>query len=155
MAGKIDSRLAELGVDLPQAASPVANYVPFVISGNQIFVSGQIPLADGKLVSVGTLGDTLSIDEGYAAARQCALNLIAQAKAALDGDLDRVKRVVKLGGFVAGTPEFNDAPKVVNGASDLMVDVFGDQGRHARFAVAVASLPLGASVEVDAIFEIA
>jgi enamine deaminase RidA (YjgF/YER057c/UK114 family) len=155
MAGKIDARLAELGVTLPQAASPVANYVGYVISGNQIFVSGQIPLDDGKLISVGTLGDSRSIDEGYAAARQCGLNLIAQAKAALGGDLDRIKRVVKLGGFVAGTPAFDDAPKVINGASDLMVDVFGDHGRHARFAVAVASLPMGASVEVDAIFEIA
>ena len=155
MAGKIDTRLAELGIELPAAAAPVANYVPFVVTGNLVFVSGQVTLLDGEIKFVGIVGKDFSVDEGYQAARLCGLNLLAQVKAACGGVLDRVKRVVKLGGFVRCPPEFVDQPKVVNGASDLMVEVFGDDGRHARFAVGATSLPIGAAVEVDAVFEIA
>ena len=155
MAGKIETRLAELGIELPEAAAPVANYVAYVVSGNLVFVSGQITLLNGEFKYVGALGRDFSIDEGYQAARLCGLNLIAQVREACGGDLDRVKRVVKLGGFVACTPDFTDPPKVVNGASDLMVEVFGDAGRHARAAVGVASLPAGVAAEVEGIFEIA
>jgi enamine deaminase RidA (YjgF/YER057c/UK114 family) len=154
MAGKIDTRLAELGIELPAAAAPVANYVPFVETGNLVFVSGQVTLLNGEIKFVGIVGKDFSVDEGYQAARLCGLNLLAQVKAACGGDLDRVKRVVKLGGFVRCPAEFVDQPKVVNGASDLMVEVFGDDGRHARFAVGASSLPVGAAVEVDAVFEI-
>lgn len=154
MAGKTEAHLAELGITLPDAQAPAANYVPFVISGNQLFVSGQVPKDEDGLKHVGRLGDTISIEEGKAAARLCALNLIAQAKAAV-GDLDRVTRVVRLTGFVNSAPEFGDQPQVINGASDLMVEVFGERGRHARAAVGVAALPFGVAVEVDAVFEIA
>ena len=154
MTGKIEQRLQELRIELPNAAAPAANYVPFVRVGNLVFVSGQVPFVNGELQYVGRLGENLSVEDGQEAARIDALNLIAQAKAACEGDLDRVTRVVKLGGFVNCTPEFTDHPKVVNGASDLMVDVFGDAGRHARFAVGAPSLPLGVAVEVEATFEI-
>ncbi|MBT3359874.1 MAG: RidA family protein [Rhodospirillales bacterium] len=154
MPGTIDARLAELGIDLPQGPAPVANYVPFVVTGNLVFISGQVPLIDGKPQYFGHLGDPHGVDEGYEAARFCGLNVIAQLRNACGGDLDRVVRVVKLVGFVASTPAFTDAPKVVNGASDLMVEVFGEAGRHARSAVGVSSLPLGVAVEVEAIFEI-
>lgn len=154
MTGKTDARLNELGITLPAAAAPAANYVPYVISGKTLFVSGQITMLDGELQFLGRLGETMDVDQGYQAARLCGLNLIAQAKAACDGDLDRIRRVVKLGGFVNCTPDFTDHPKVINGASDLMADVFGDAGRHARFAVGAPSLPLGIAVEVDGIFEI-
>lgn len=154
MAGTVDTRLAELGITVPQAAAPVANYVGYVVSANQVFVSGQLPLADGKPQVLGKLGADVSLDDGVKAARLCAINLIAQVKAACGGDLDRVVRVVRLGGFVNSTPDFTDHPKVVNGASDLMVEVFGDAGRHCRAAVGVPSLPLGVAVEIDAVFEI-
>lgn len=154
MTGQIDARLAELGIVIPQAAAPAANYVPYVVAGNLLHVAGQVTLQDGKLAYVGRVGREFGIDEAYQAARLCGLNLIAQAKAACGGDLDRVKRVVKLGGFVNCTPDFVDHPKVVNGASDLMVEVFGDKGRHARFAVGAPSLPFDVAVEVDGIFEI-
>ena len=154
MAGTIDRRLAELGIELPRASAPVANYVPFVITGNQVFVSGQVPVVDGEIRYRGRLGDGMSIDEGYQAARACGLCVIAQVKEACGGDLDRVVRCVKLGGFVASAPDFTDQPKVVNGASDLMVEAFGDKGNHARFAVGMAALPFGVAVEVDAVFEI-
>ena len=151
---QIESRLAELGVTLPDAPAPAANYVPFVRTGNQLFVSGQISIgADGHMIT-GKLGAGLEVEAGAAAARRCGLALIAQAKAAL-GDLDRVKRVVKLVGFVNSTAEFTEQPKVINGCSDLMVEVFGEAGRHARSAVSAASLPLGVAVEIEAIFEIA
>jgi enamine deaminase RidA (YjgF/YER057c/UK114 family) len=153
MPGKIDAKLEELGIELPEAAASVANYVPFVLTGNLLFISGQLPMAGRSLVVQGLIGE-IPLKEGIKAARQCALNILAQAKLALDGDLDRVKRVVKLGGFVASTPTFFDHPQIMNGASDLMVSVFGDAGRHARFAVGVATLPRHASVEVDAIFEV-
>lgn len=154
MVGTIDARLAELGIELPPANAPAGNYVPTVQTGNLLFISGQIPIVDGKPGFLGRLGDELGVDDGAAAARVCALALIAQARAALDGDLDRITRVVKLTGFVAATPEFTDHPKVVNGASDLFAEVFGDAGRHARAAVGMASLPLGVAVEVEAILEI-
>lgn len=154
MSGTIDARLAELGITLPEAAAPAANYVPYVVTGNLVHVAGQVTLKDGKLEFVGKVGRDFGVDEGYQAARLCGLNLIAQAKAACGGDLDRVVRVVKLGGFVNGTTDFTDQPKVVNGASDLMVEVFGDAGRHARFAVGAPALPFDVAVEVDGIFEI-
>lgn len=151
----IESRLLELGIILPKAAAAAANYVPFVKTGNLIFIAGQIPILDGKLCFLGQLGNDLSIEDGYSAARLCGLNLIAQASQALDGDLDRVRRVVKLGGFVNATPAFKDHPKVINGASDLMVAVFGAQaGSHARAAVGCSSLPLGVAIEVDGIIEV-
>ena len=150
----IEARLAELGISLPQPVAPVANYVPFVRTGNQVFLSGQVSIGPDGLVA-GTLGGDMDLEAGQAAARLCGINLIAQMKAACDGDLERVARVVRLGGFVAAAPTFTDIPKVVNGCSDLMVDVFGDKGRHARSAVSCPVLPLGAAVEVDAVFEIA
>jgi enamine deaminase RidA (YjgF/YER057c/UK114 family) len=156
MAGSIDARLAELGIELPAPSSPAANYVPYVVSGNLIFVSGQIPVLAGDLPFVGCVGDTMSVDDGYQAARLCALNIIAQARVACDGDLDRVKRIVKLGGFVNSPAEFSDHPKIINGASDLMVEIFGESiGQHARFAVGAPALPLGVAVEVDAVIEMA
>lgn len=155
MTGTVEQRLMELGVDLPEPAAPAANYVPYVITGNLIYVSGQIPMLGGDLHYLGKLGEEFAVDDGYQAARICAINLIAQVKDACFGDLDRVTQVVKLGGFVNCTPDFTDQPKVINGASDLIADVFGDLGKHARFAVGTSSLPLGVAVEVDGIFEIA
>lgn len=155
MTGRIDSRLAELGIQLPPAAPAVANYVPYVVSGNLVFVSGQLPMRDGKPAVLGVLGRDVTTENGARAARLCGLNLLAQVKAACGGDLDRVRRVVKLTGFVACTHDFTDQPKVINGASDLMVEVLGDAGRHARAAVGAPSLPLDAAVEVDGVFEIA
>lgn len=150
---KIEARLNELGVVLPQPVAPVANYVPFVRSGNLIHISGQISLdASGGIK--GTVGVDVDLETAQAAARLCGINLLAQMKAACDGDLDRVVRVVKLGGFVQAGPDFIDIPKVVNGCSDLMVEVLGDAGRHARSAVGVYRLPLGFAVEVDAVVEI-
>lgn len=146
----IDARLAELGIALPEAAAPVASYVPVVVHGGFAHVSGQLPFMDGQLVT-GRLGEDVSIDRGIEAAQACGLMILAQLKAALI-PLDSVARVVKLGGFVNSTGDFTDQPKVINGASDLMVAVFGDIGRHARAAVGVPALPLGAAVEVDAIF---
>ena len=154
MAGEIDARLAELGITVPEAAAPVANYVGFVRTGNLVFVSGQVTLKDGEFQHIGKLGAEISVEEGQAAARLCAINIIAQLKVACDGDLDRVKRIVKLGGFVNSTPDFSQQPQVINGASDLMVEVFGDKGKHARAAVSAGSLPLGVAVEVDAVAEI-
>src|SRR5215831_8462203 len=139
---QVEKKLAELGIVLPAPAAPVANYIPFVRTGSLLFVSGQICLgADGKLVAKGKLGETVAIEDGQQAARACAVNLIAQVKAAI-GDLDRVVRVVRLGGFINSEPTFLDGPKVMNGASDLMVQVFGDKGRHARTTVGVAALPV-------------
>jgi enamine deaminase RidA (YjgF/YER057c/UK114 family) len=155
MSGKIEARLKELGVELPQASAPVANYVPFTRSGKLVIVSGQVSVRNGKAEFVGKLGKEISIAEGQQAAKLCALNILAHVKTACDGDLDRVKRVLRLGGFVNCTPDFTEMPQVVNGASDLMVAVFGDAGKHARAAVGVSSLPLGVAVEVEAIFELA
>lgn len=145
----IEARLNELGITLPQAAAPVASYVPVVIHGDLAYVSGQVSFVDGELLK-GRLGEDVSLEDGIEAARGCGLMILAQLKAAL-GSLDRVGRVVKLGGFVNSTPDFTDQPKVVNGASDLMLEVFGEIGKHARAAVGVPSLPLGVAVEVDAV----
>jgi enamine deaminase RidA (YjgF/YER057c/UK114 family) len=154
MAGTIEKKLAELGIALSTPAAPVANYVGFVRTGNLLVVSGQICLgSDGKLVAAGKLGAGISIEDGQKAARACAINLLGQLKAAL-GDLDKVVRVVRLGGFINSAPTFLDGPKVMNGASDLMVAVFADKGRHARTTVGVAALPLDAAVEVEGLFEV-
>lgn len=154
MAGKIDARLAELGITLPDAPAPVANYVPYVVTGNLVFISGQVSL-EGKTKHVGKVGGEKTVEDGQRAARACALNLIAHLKKACDGDLDRVRRCVKLGGFVNCTPDFAGHPPVINGASDLIVEVFGDAGRHARFAVGAPNLPADFTVEIDGVFEIA
>lgn len=154
MTSRIEARLAELGLTLPAAAAPVANYVPWVISGHLLFISGQLPMRDGQVAITGRLGAELSIAQGQEAARLCALMVLAQARAAT-GDLDRITRCLELGGFVACTPDFTDHPKVINGASDLVVAVLGDAGRHSRFAVGAPSLPLNAAVEIRATFEIA
>lgn len=154
MAGTIDARLNELGVTLPQAAAPAANYVPAVRSAAMLYISGQLPMANGEIKVKGKLGGGVSLEDGAEAARLCALNIVAQAKAALDGDLDRVVRVVKLVGFVNSAPDFTDQPKVVNGASNMMADIFGDKGKHARSAVGVGALPFDVSVEVEAILEV-
>jgi len=150
----IDKRLAELGIVLPTPAKPIANYVPWVRTGNLVYISGQGAMKDGKLQYTGRVGDTVSIEDAIASARLTAINIIAHLRDACGGDLDRVKRVVKLLGLVNCTPAFGDHPKVINGASDLMVEVFGDKGRHARSAVGAPSLPFGLSVEVEAIVEI-
>jgi len=155
MAGQVDKKLADLGIVLPTPASPVANYVPFVRTGSLLFVSGQICFdGQGKLVAKGKVGGNLTIEDGQKAARACAIMLLAQVKAAL-GDLDRVVRVVRLGGFINSEPTFLEGPKVMNGASDLVVEVFGDKGRHARTTVGVAALPADATVEVEGLFEVA
>jgi enamine deaminase RidA (YjgF/YER057c/UK114 family) len=154
MAGRIDKRLSEMGITLPAAAAPVANYVPTVEAQGFLYVSGQIPRGPDGPIHVGKVGGAISVREGAEAARACALSVIAQVKAAI-GDLDRVKRIVKVVGFVNSTPEFDQQPVVVNGASDLFVEVFGDAGRHARSAVGVAALPAGVAVEVEAVVEIA
>jgi len=154
MAGTIEQKLAGLDIVLHAPASPIANYVGFVRTGNLLVVSGQVCVgADGKLIAKGKLGAGVTIEQGVAAARGCAINLLAQVKAAV-GDLDKVVRVVRLGGFINSAPDFLDGPKVLNGASDLMVAVFGDKGRHARSTVGVASLPADAAVEVEGIFEV-
>jgi enamine deaminase RidA (YjgF/YER057c/UK114 family) len=152
--GFIEKRLAELGIMLPTPAKPIANYVPWVKTGNLVYISGQGAMKDGKLEYTGRVGDTLSIDDAIASARLTAINIIAHLRDSCGGDLDRVKRIVKLLGLVNCTPAFGDHPKVINGASDLMVEVFGDKGRHARSAVGAPSLPFGLSVEVEAIAEI-
>ena len=155
MAGTVEQTLAKLGIILPTPASPVANYVPFVKSGNLLVVSGQLCFgADGKVVAKGQLGGSVSMEDGQKAARACAINVLAQLKAAV-GDLDKVVRVVRLGGFINSAPGYTDGPKVMNGASDLMVEVFGDKGRHARSTVGVSALPADAAVEVEGMFEVA
>jgi enamine deaminase RidA (YjgF/YER057c/UK114 family) len=154
MSGEIEARLEKLGLALPPAPSAVANYVPCVLTGDLLFVSGQISKAADGSLATGQLGGGLSVEAGAAAARLCALNILAQAKAAL-GSLERIAQVVKLTGFVNATAAFADHPKVINGASDLMVEVLGDKGRHARAAVGVSSLPMGCAVEVDAVLRVA
>ncbi len=151
--GQVEARLQELGITLPTPPAPVASYVPFVIVGNLVHVSGQVSVdASGGIK--GKLGDSIEVEEGQAAARLCGMNLLAQVKAACGGDLDRVKRVVKLNGFVNVTPEFSPIPQVMNGCSDFMVQVLGDAGKHARSAVGMANLPMDFAVEVDGLFEI-
>jgi enamine deaminase RidA (YjgF/YER057c/UK114 family) len=153
MAGAVEKRLRELGITLAKPAAPVANYVPFVRTGNLLMVSGQICLESGKLVAAGQLGGGVSIEDGQKAARACAVNVLAQVKAAV-GDLDNVARVVRLGGFVNSAPGFLEGPKVMNGASDLMLEVFGDKGRHSRTTVGVSALPQNAVIEVEGLFEV-
>jgi enamine deaminase RidA (YjgF/YER057c/UK114 family) len=150
---RIDARLTDLGITLPAAPAPAANYVPFVRTGNMLWISGQISNGADGLIK-GKLGADMDVAAGAAAARACGLSIIAQAKAACGGDLDKVARVVKLVGFVNSTADFVDQPKVINGASDLMVEVFGDAGRHARSAVSAVSLPLGVAVEIEAVIEL-
>ncbi|MGN7437461.1 MAG: RidA family protein [Alcanivorax sp.] len=150
----LSAKLQELGLSLPQVAAPAANYVPYVVSGNTVYVAGQIPFLNGEKMHLGRVGDSLGVEDGVAAAQACALNILAQVNDAVDGDWSRVKRCVKLGGFVNCTPDFTDHPVVINGASNLIADVMGDAGKHARFAVGAPSLPLGVAVEIDAIFEI-
>jgi enamine deaminase RidA (YjgF/YER057c/UK114 family) len=155
MAGSVEQKLAAEGIRLHSPPSPVANYVPFVRTGNLLFVSGQVCLGpDGKLIAKGKLGAGVTIEQGATAARGCAINLLAQVKAAL-GDLDKVVRVVRLGGFINSAPDFLEGPKVLNGASDLMVAAFGDKGRHARSTIGVAVLPADSAMEVEALFEVA
>ncbi|WP_298675466.1 RidA family protein [uncultured Lentibacter sp.] len=153
MSSQLETRLNDMGITLPDAPAPAANYVPFVISGKTVYVSGQISNGPDGLI-LGKLGETMTTEEGVAAARSCALSLLAQLKAACEGDLDRLARVVKLVGFVNSTADYTDQPKVINGASDFMVEALGDIGRHARSAVSAASLPLGVAVEIEGIFEI-
>jgi len=154
MTNKVNIRLQALGIDLPKAVAPVANYVPYVITDKLVFISGQIPFLDGEIQYPGRLGENISVIEAQKAARLCGINLIAQLKNACEGDLDRLVQVIKLNGFVNGTPSFTDQAMVINGTSDLMFEVFADKGRHARAAIGCSALPLGAAVEVDAIFEI-
>lgn len=154
MTGKIDARLAELGITIPEPPVPVASYQPYVVTGNLVVVAGQVTLEDGKVKYAGRLGDSMSTEDGEAATRLCALNVLSQVKAACSGDLDRVTQVVRLNAFFNSTPDFLDHPKVMNAASDLMAEIFGESGKHTRVGVGVNSLPLGVPVELDGIFEI-
>ncbi len=153
--GRIESRLAELGIVLPTPMAPLANYVPYVVTGDLVVISGQIPVRDGKIAYTGKLGDVVSVDIGTQAAQLCFINLLAQLRAACHGDLNRVQQVVRLGGFIACVPEFTQHALVMNGASDMAVAVFEDAGRHARSTIGVPSLPLDAAVEVEGMFRIA
>ncbi|MBX5194537.1 RidA family protein [Rhizobium sp. NZLR10] len=155
MSDEIAKRLTEMGITLPEAAAPAANYVPYVISGNLLYISGQLPLEGGKIAVSGHLGKTVDVAAGQRGAELCAINILAQAKAALGGDLGRILRVIKLNGFVASAPDFVEQHLVINGASNLIAGVLGEAGKHARAAVGMAALPLNAAVEIDAIMEIA
>jgi enamine deaminase RidA (YjgF/YER057c/UK114 family) len=154
MVGRIEATLAELGITLPTPMAPMANYVPFSISGRLVVVSGQVPAVDGKIAFTGKLGGTVSLEDGQRAARQCLVNVLAQLRVACGGDLDRVVRVIRLGGFIAAPPEFSQHALVMNGASDLAVATFGEAGRHARTTIGVPSLPGDATVEVEGMFEV-
>lgn len=154
MTGKIDARLNELGIALPESIPPAANYVPWVRTGNLLFIAGQVPVRDGKDIHTGKLGANISMEQGQECARLCAINILSHVRNALDGDLDRVVRCVRLTGFVNSTADFGQQPLVINGASDVMVAIFGEAGRHSRAAVGNAALPRNVPVEVDAIFEV-
>ena len=154
MPNIIDQRLKELNIELDDASVPAGSYVPYVITNNLVFISGQLPFINGKLTIKGKVGDNVSLDDAVKMSEACAKALLSQLKAACNGNLDKVNKVVKLGGFVASAPNFTDQPKVINGASDLIVNIFGDKGKHSRFAVGVAALPLNVPVEIDGIFEI-
>jgi enamine deaminase RidA (YjgF/YER057c/UK114 family) len=154
MAITVDSRLTQLGITLPSPGAPAGNYVPFVVVGTLVYLSGQVAREAGKMKYTGKVGDQLSVEAGQQAARLCAINLLSQLKAACNGNLDTVERCVRLSGFVNSTPDFSDHPKVINGASDLMVEVFGERGQHARTAVGAVALPLDSAVEVEAIFQL-
>ena len=155
MAGAIEKRLQELGVTLPDAPAPAANYIPAVLSGSTLYVSGQLPFGPDGLALKGTLGAGVSIEDANKAAKLCAINILSQASAALGGDLGRIKRLIKLNGFVASVPEFGEQHLVINGASNLLATVLGEAGKHARAAVGMAALPFNAAVEIDAVMEIA
>ncbi len=154
MNNDVNSKLEELNIQLDEPSSPAGSYVPFVISNNLVFISGQLPFINGELTIKGKVGDLVSLDDGIKMAEACAKALLSQLKSACGGNLNKVKRVVKLGGFVASTPDFIDQPKVINGASDLFVKIFGEKGKHSRFAVGTASLPLNVPVEIEGVFEI-
>ena len=154
MENIIDRRLKELSIELDKASVPAGSYVPYVVTNNLVFISGQLPFINGELTIKGKVGENVSIEDAIKMSEACAKALLSQLKAACNGNLDKVKRVVKLGGFVASSPNFTDQPKVINGASDLIVNIFGDIGKHARFAVGVAALPLNVPVEIDGVFEI-
>ncbi len=154
MVSNVDKRLGELGITLPPPGAPGGNYVPFVVVGELVFMAGQVAREAGKMKYTGKVGGGLSVEDGAKAARLCAVNLLAQLKAACGGDLDQVERCVRLGGFVNSPPDFFEHPKVVNGASDLMVEVFGERGQHARTAVGVSALPMDSAVEVEAVFQL-
>ncbi|MDA9113853.1 RidA family protein [Alphaproteobacteria bacterium] len=154
MANIIDQRLKELNIELDDASVPAGSYVPYVITNNLVFISGQLPFINGQLTIKGKVGDNVSLDDAVKMSEACAKALLSQLKAACNGNLDKVNKVVKLGGFVASAPNFTDQPKVINGASDLIVNIFGDKGKHSRFAVGVAALPLNVPVEIDGVFEI-
>lgn len=154
MTDTIASRLTARGIVLPQAATPAANYLPYMQTGQLLFISGQLPMKDGGLFATGLLGRDVDVETGQKAAEYCAINILAQAKAALDGDLDRIVKIIKLTGFIASMPDFTEQHLVMNGASNLIADILGDSGKHARAAVGMASLPLNAAVEIDAIIEV-
>lgn len=154
MSGNIESKLKELGLVLPEAVAPAANYVPYTVTGKTVFVSGMLPMKDGKPQFIGKVGENISLEEGQQCARQCGLNILAHLKNAAGGNLDNVARVLRLGIFVNSTADYTDQPKVANGVSDMMVNLFEDKGKHARFAVGVAQLPFGVAVEVDGTFEL-
>ncbi|MGA0412291.1 MAG: RidA family protein [Candidatus Puniceispirillales bacterium] len=154
MIDDINKKLVALNIKLDEASIPAGSYVPYVITGNLVFISGQLPFINGQLTTKGKVGDNVSIDEAIKMAEACAKAILSQLKAACNGDLNRVKRVVKLGGFVASAPEFTDHPTVINGASDLFVKIFGEKGKHARFAIGAAALPRDVPVEIEGIFEI-
>jgi enamine deaminase RidA (YjgF/YER057c/UK114 family) len=155
MAGRVEAKLAELGIVLPAPTAPVANYVPYVVAGELVFVSGQVPMRDGKVGWTGKVGGSVSVEDAMQSCRQCFVNLLVHLKVAAGGDLDRVVQVVRLGGFISCTPEFTQHAQAMNGASNLAVDVFGDRGRHARTTIGVPSLPLDAATEVEGVFRIA
>ena len=154
MGNIIEQRLKELSIELDEVSVPAGSYVPYVVTNNLVFISGQLPFINGELTIKGRVGENVTIDDAIKMSEACAKALLSQLKAACNGNLDRVKKVVKLGGFVASSPDFTDQPKVINGASDLIVNIFGDKGKHARFAVGVAALPLNVPVEIDGVFEI-
>ena len=154
MTYDINDKLQELNIHLDKASTPAGSYVPYVISNNLVFISGQLPFINGELTIKGKVGDTVSLEDGVKMAEACAKALLSQLKLACDGNLNKVKRVVKLGGFVASTPDFIDQPQIINGASDLFVKIFGEKGKHSRFAVGTASLPLNVPVEIEGVFEI-
>ena len=154
MAGRVETKLAELGISLPTPMAPIANYVPYVVTGSLVTISGQLPAIDGKVAVTGKVSWGVSVDQAKDAARLCFVNVLVHLKAACNGDLDRVRRVVRLGGFVAAPSEFDQHAVVMNGASDLAVAIFGEAGRHARSTIGVASLPANAAVEVEGLFEI-
>ena len=154
MKSNVAQKLSSMNIDLPQSAPPAANYIPYTISGNLVFVSGQLPMKDGKPQDIGKVGKDFTVEQAQATARLCGINILSHLKAACGGDLNRVKRCVRLGVFVNSAPGFTAQPKVANGVSDMMVEIFGEAGKHARFAVGVSELPFGVAVEVDGTFEI-